>query len=882
MSSTAEIRQQFLRYFEKKGHAIVPSSPVVPHDDPTLLFTNAGMNQFKDVFLGKARRDYTRATTSQKCIRAGGKHNDLENVGHTKRHLTLFEMLGNFSFGDYFKKEAIQFAWEVSTEVFGFDPNRIWPTVFREDDEAFELWKKYVPETRITRFDEKDNFWAMGDTGPCGPCSELLYDRGSHYGSGKCPNEDPSGERFLEFWNLVFMQFNRDTHGVMHPLPKPSIDTGAGLERVVSLKMDVETVFETDVLRSLIAQTEQISGIKYDPTERRSAAFRVIADHLRSLSFAIADGAQPSNVDRGYVLRKILRRAVRYGRQIGLDKPFLALCLPRLVSEMGHAYPELRSNEGRIAELLTLEEESFLRTLRRGGNLLAQVVDEAKKQGNRITGDDAFKLKDTYGLPLEEIELIANDDHLSIDIARFQELEHQARERSRASHKGANQIAESNLFESFLTKNGPVQFTGYNSTESNAKVVGIVVDGTFVNEIHHGDEGMVILSETPFYAEKGGQIGDRGILSGASGLFQVNDTQEPFNGAIVHSGVCHSGSIHLGDTLKASVDQNRRGKISRNHTVTHLLHWALHEVLGGHVKQAGSVVDDERLRFDFSHHKGVSAEEIQQIEDLVNEKIRTNTPVKTYELSYADAQKRTDIKQFFGEKYGSKVRVVDIDFSKELCGGTHTGATGDIGLFRIKRESSISAGVRRIEGTTGQEAEQFGRESDRLIDRVAEALKTDRNKLEERVAKMVEENRELARQLKTLEDQQAIQMAANLCAKAVVIGSIRFLAIEPSIDPKNIRPLAEAVLNQLGTAVVVFGSKVDGGASLLAMVSDDVIARGIKAGDLIKEIAPLVDGRGGGKANMAQAGGKNPAGLNSALARAKELVEEALQAKHAE
>lgn len=487
---TQEIRRKFLNYFKDKGHSVIPSSPVLPHDDPTLLFTNAGMNQFKDVFLGQSVRDYKRAATSQKCIRVGGKHNDLDNVGHTSRHLTLFEMLGNFSFGDYFKEDAIKFAWEVSTKVFGFDPERIWPTVFREDDEAFNIWLQYVPKERITRFDEAENFWAMGDTGPCGPCSELLYDRGPKYGPAKSPKEDKTGERYLEFWNLVFMQFNRTPDGVMHPLPKPCVDTGAGLERIISLLMDVDNVFETDVLGALVKQVEVVSGKKYVPGNHDIApAFHVIADHLRCLSFAIADGIQPSNVERGYVLRKVLRRAVRYGRQLGIDKPFLAAVLPALIDAMGPDYPELKKNQERIAEILTSEEEAFIRTLRRGGNILNSIIDEAHKHGNRISGEDAFKLKDTYGFPLEEIALIAKDSDLTVDLDRYKELEEEARVRSKSVHKVTHQIAGENLFENFAKEKGITKFVGYTSTQAQAAVVGIVVGGDFVNKLEEGQEG---------------------------------------------------------------------------------------------------------------------------------------------------------------------------------------------------------------------------------------------------------------------------------------------------------------------------------------------------------------------------------------------------------
>ncbi|MCE2982938.1 MAG: alanine--tRNA ligase, partial [Parachlamydia sp.] len=566
---TQTIRRQFLEYFKKNQHSIIASSPVIPHDDPTLLFNNAGMNQFKDVFLGKSQRDYSRAATSQKCIRVGGKHNDLDNVGHTSRHLTFFEMLGNFSFGDYFKKEAIQFAWEASTEIFGFDPEKIWPTVFREDDEAFELWTKYVPAERITRFDEKDNFWAMGDTGPCGPCSELLYDRGPKFGNAAKPSEDTSGERFLEYWNLVFMQFNRLSTGIQETLPRPSIDTGAGLERVLSLKMGVESLFETDVLRGLIGQVEAVSGLTYNQHDERAPAFRVIADHMRALSFAIADGVQPSNVDRGYVLRKVLRRAVRYGRTLGLDKPFLASLLPELIHSMGENYPEIIKGRDRIAEIVALEEEAFIRTLKRGGNILNQVIEKAQA-GKVITGDDAFRLKDTYGLPLEEILLIAKDTGLQVDEGRYQQLEEEARIRSRSVQKNVQQIAGENVFAEFVQKHGETHFLGYTHAAADGQVLAIVANESFCNELNEGEEGLVILNQTPFYAEMGGQVGDKGILEGSHQSFIVDDCISPYKGVIAHQGKQVKGTLKIGDSLTAAIDRKRRQKIANNHTATHL------------------------------------------------------------------------------------------------------------------------------------------------------------------------------------------------------------------------------------------------------------------------------------------------------------------------
>lgn len=860
-------RREFLRFFKERGHVVLPSSSVVPHDDPTLLFTNAGMNQFKDVFLGKSKRDFNRAATSQKCIRVGGKHNDLENVGHTKRHLTFFEMLGNFSFGDYFKQEAIKFAWEAATNIFGFDPDRIWPSVFREDDEAFEMWTQFVPAHRITRMDEADNFWSMGDTGPCGPCSELYYDKGPKYGSAPTVKEDKTGERYLEFWNLVFMQFNRTADGELIPLPKPSVDTGAGLERIIDLKMGVDSVFETDILRAIISETEKVSGVSYDLQDPRSSAFRVIADHMRCLSFAIADGAQPSNVERGYVLRKVLRRAVRYGKQLNIDRPFLAELLPPLIDKMGEDYPELKSSKERIAEILTAEEEAFIRTLRRGGNILNQIVAEAKGHQNLISGEDAFKLKDTYGLPFEEILLLAKDSSLSVDTKRYEVLEQEAKERSRKVHKSVQQVASENLF-----KNVPkTAFLGYDIYESPGKVVALVVNDALVDKMKEGDEGMIILDQTPFYAEMGGQIGDTGTLNNAA-LFQVNDCQAPFTGIIAHVGLLKKGEVKVGDQLTAKVDSERRQKIANNHTATHLLHWALHEVLGPHVKQAGSVVDESRLRFDFSHHKPLSKQEIALIEDLVNAKIRQNQRVKSYELPFDEVQKKAEIKQFFGEKYGQTVRVIDIDYSKELCGGTHTSAVGNIGYFRIAKESSIAAGVRRIEAVTGHAAEALARQTEETLEQIAAALKTHPQKITERVEKLIEESHLLTQEMASLRKEQLKGLVGNLICKTEQHRNLPCIIAEVALSPEEMRIVAEEIAKQMPSVVTVLGSAYEEKGNLLVRVSDDLVAKGVNAGQMIKTIAPIIEGGGGGKAGSAQAGGKAPQMVPEALKKARELL----------
>jgi alanyl-tRNA synthetase len=869
--TSQDIRRAFLEYFKTQGHTIVPSSPVVPHDDPTLLFINAGMNQFKDVFLGQSKRDYNKATTTQKCIRVGGKHNDLDNVGHTSRHLTFFEMLGNFSFGDYFKKEAIGYAWDVTQHVFGFDPEKVWVSVYKDDDEAYALWEKHVPADRIVRFGEKENFWAMGETGPCGPCSELLYDRGDKYGPARNPKEDLSGERYLEFWNLVFMQFSRSEGGKLDPLPKQSIDTGSGLERVVSLKMGVDSVFQTDILRDLISSVENISGKKYDMLNAQMApAFHVIADHIRSLSFAIADGVQPSNTDRGYVLRKILRRAVRYGRMLGLQKPFLADVLPKLTGLMGDDFPELKAAQNRIAEILTLEEEAFIRTLVRGGQLLGQVIERSRKTEQKISGDDAFKLKDTYGLPIEEIELMAKDENLAVDRAHFEKLEEEAKEKSRKAHKTVSQQFDANFFSDFVRTHKPTVFEGFTQTSCESRVLGIVVDGKFTDEIKEGQEGLLILDKTVFYAEMGGQVGDIGTI----GQFQVLDCTSPFPGVVAHVGKMGPGVLRKSDKVHATINTTRRNEIQNNHTATHLLHWALEKVLGSHIKQAGSLVEDKKFRFDFSHHKPVTAQELRDIENLVNEKVRSDVAVETYELPYQDAQKRNDIKQFFGEKYGEKVRVVDADFSKELCGGTHTTRTGTIGLFKISKESSIAAGVRRIEAVTGRYAELLVQEQEDLLSSLGTALKVPAQSLQDKVQDLLDENRLLTQELKVLRKGQLKNLLAKCLSTKENVGAITLVAAQVELQAEELNEFASDLLSQMKSGVVALGMTIGERCQLLVAVSPDLVQKNVHAQMLIKEAAPLIQGGGGGKQNMAQAGGKDPNGLPKALDKIRLILKD--------
>ena len=871
---TKEIREKFLKYFQEQGHTLVPSSPTVPHDDPTLLFTNAGMNQFKDIFTGQSKRSYKTAATSQKCIRVGGKHNDLDNVGHTARHMTFFEMLGNFSFGDYFKREAIDFAFDVTMNVFEFPLEKLWISVFETDDEAFELWKKHVPENRIVRMGEAENFWSMGDVGPCGPCSELLFDRGEKYGDAKSPLDPGGDERFPEFWNLVFMQYNRDSAGHQNPLASQSVDTGAGLERVAMFGQNLNSVFETDVLRSLIGVIEQESGKKYDPLDTHFApAFHVVADHMRALSFAIADGAQPSNIERGYVLRKILRRAVRYGRLLELNDPFLSKLTPTLVNEMGAAFPELSSAQARIEEIVHLEEEAFLRTLKRGGNILSSIIEKAEKGNKHISGDDAFKLKDTYGFPIEEILLLAKDHELEVNLDAFEILEKQAREKSKKAHKKVAQEASESEFKDFVEHHGTCEFTGYQNTKGEGSILGIFKDGKAAEQLQEGEDGIIILDKTPFYAEKGGQIGDSGELSHKDAHFMVQSTQEPYPGVIAHYGKLKSGVLIASEPVKAFVNAARREKIQKNHSATHLLQWALLQVLGPHIRQAGSLVTDERLRFDFNHHKALTREELRQIEELVNEKIRENGDLQTYELSFEDVQKQSDIKQFFGDKYGDKVRVVDMGgFCKELCGGTHVKHLSAIGSFKIAKESSIAAGVRRIEAVTDLEAQKLSNAAEDLLHSISDHLGTTPLKLREKIDSLATETKQLKAELKVYKTEALNTLSHNLMNQVETINSIDAIITDVDIQPSELQELGSSLVSKLKSGIVCLGLSAKGKGQLLICVTPDLVQKGIKAGALIKELAPIIGGGGGGRPESATAGGKNPEKLPDAFEKMRKIL----------
>ncbi|NGX56299.1 MAG: Alanine--tRNA ligase [Candidatus Anoxychlamydiales bacterium] len=869
-----DIRTGFLNYFKKNSHKLVPSSPVFPHDDPTLLFINAGMNQFKDVFLGIRKRPYTKATSSQKCIRAGGKHNDLENVGFTKRHLTFFEMLGNFSFGDYFKKEAIAFAFDVTKNVFGFDMDKVWVSVYKDDDDSFALWEKYIPKNRIVKMGKEDNFWAMGDTGPCGPCSELYYDLGDKISDAKSPADDISGDRYLEFWNLVFMQYNQQEDGSMIPLPKPCVDTGAGLERVIALKMGVDNIFHIDIFQEIIKEIEKISNKKYDKNNIETyPAFHVIADHIRTLAFSIADGIMPSNVDKGYVIRKILRRAFRYGKILGLNKPFLAKLLPTVIHVMGDSFEELKINEKRTKEIITLEEESFIKNLERGGNILNDIIKNAKNDNKIIKGEDAFKLKDTYGFPVEEVLLIAKDEHLQVDLKTFNKLEEEAKERSRSAMDKVSQRFDENFFSDFSKTHPPTIFVGHHDYECESKIISIIKGDHFTDELKENELGILVLDKTSFYAEKGGQIGDSGVISFGNDEFIVKDTQEPFPGVITHIGKVKKGSFTKQKKILAKINIEKRKNIERNHSATHLLHYALQKVLGEHIKQKGSLVDDTRLRFDFDHHKALSKKEIREIERLINKKIRENIKVSDYEISYEDAQMDKSIKQFFGEKYFDKVRVIDMEFSKELCGGSHTKHTGELGYFRIFKESSIAAGIRRIEAVSASYAEDFVYDSEDLIESIANTLKVPTPKLEEKIQSITQEIKDLQKELKSFKKLKSKELIKNLIDKKQKVGKFDIVFEEIEMDPKELISFTSDVMNTLKSGIVVLATKLDSKCQFAIQVANDAIENNIFANDLIKTIAPLIQGGGGGKKDQAQAGGKDNTKIKDAFEALKTHLE---------
>ncbi|EEU3792695.1 alanine--tRNA ligase [Salmonella enterica] len=873
--STAEIRQAFLDFFHSKGHQVVASSSLVPNNDPTLLFTNAGMNQFKDVFLGLDKRNYSRATTSQRCVRAGGKHNDLENVGYTARHHTFFEMLGNFSFGDYFKHDAIQFAWELLTgeNWFALPKERLWVTVYETDDEAYEIWEKEVgiPRERIIRIGDNkgapyasDNFWQMGDTGPCGPCTEIFYDHGDHIWGGPPGSPEEDGDRYIEIWNIVFMQFNRQADGTMEPLPKPSVDTGMGLERIAAVLQHVNSNYDIDLFRTLIEAVAKVTGA----TDLGNKSLRVIADHIRSCAFLVADGVLPSNENGGYVLRRIIRRAVRHGNMLGAKETFFYKLVGPLIEVMGSAGEELKRQQAQVEQVLKTEEEQFARTLERGLALLDEEL--AKLQGDTLDGETAFRLYDTYGFPVDLTADVCRERNIKVDEAGFEAAMEEQRRRAReASGFGAD-------YNAMIRVDSASEFKGYDHLELNGKVTALFVDGKAVDAINAGQEAVVVLDQTPFYAESGGQVGDKGELKGAGFTFAVDDTQK-YGQAIGHLGKLSAGALKVGDAVQADVDEARRARIRLNHSATHLMHAALRQVLGTHVAQKGSLVSDKVLRFDFSHNEAMKPSEIREVEDLVNAQIRRNLPIET-NIMDLDAAKAKGAMALFGEKYDERVRVLSMgDFSTELCGGTHASRTGDIGLFRIISESGTAAGIRRIEAVTGEGAmATVHAQSDRLND-IAHLLKGDSQNLSDKVRAVLERTRQLEKELQQLKDQAAAQESANLSSKAVDLNGVKLLVSElAGIEPKMLRTMVDDLKNQLGSTVIVLATVVEGKVSLIAGVSKDVTDR-VKAGELIGMVAQQVGGKGGGRPDMAQAGGTDAAALPAALASVQGWVSAKLQ-----
>lgn len=868
--STAEIRQAFLDFFHSKGHQVVASSSLVPNNDPTLLFTNAGMNQFKDVFLGLDKRNYSRATTAQRCVRAGGKHNDLENVGYTARHHTFFEMLGNFSFGDYFKHDAINYAWELLTgeNWFNLPKDKLWVTVYETDDEAFEIWANEVgvPRERIIRIGDNkgapyasDNFWQMGDTGPCGPCTEIFFDHGDHIWGGPPGSPEEDGDRYIEIWNIVFMQFNRQADGTMEPLPKPSVDTGMGLERIAAVLQHVNSNYDIDLFRTLIQAVAKVTGA----TDLSNKSLRVIADHIRSCAFLIADGVMPSNESRGYVLRRIIRRAIRHGNMLGAKDTFFYKLVGPLVDVMGAAGEELKRQQAQVEQVLKTEEEQFARTLERGLALLDEEL--AKLSGDTLDGETAFRLYDTYGFPVDLTADVCRERNIKVDEAGFEAAMEEQRRRARESSGfGAD-------YNAMIRVDEASEFKGYDNLELNGKVTALFIDGKAVDSVNAGQEAVVVLDQTPFYAESGGQVGDKGELKGAGFAFTVTDTQK-YGQAIGHLGKLATGSLKVGDAVQADVDEARRARIRLNHSATHLMHAALRQVLGTHVAQKGSLVNDKALRFDFSHFEAMKPEEIRAVEDLVNAQIRRNLPIETKVMDL-EAAKAKGAMALFGEKYDDHVRVLSMgDFSTELCGGTHASRTGDIGLFRIISESGTAAGVRRIEAVTGEGAMANVHADSELLSEVAQLLKGDSHNLADKVRAVMDRSRQLEKELQQMKDQAAAQESANLSSKAIDINGVKLLVSELSgVEPKMLRTMVDDLKNQLGSTIVVLGTAAEGKVSLIAGVSKDVTDR-VKAGELIGMVAQQVGGKGGGRPDMAQAGGTDASALPAALASVKDWV----------
>ncbi len=877
-----EIRQKFLDYFRQRGHKVVASSSIVPKDDPSLLFTNAGMVQFKRVFVGQEKRDYSRATTCQKCFRASGKHNDLENVGRTPRHHTFFEMLGNFSFGDYFKKEAVTYGWELLTQDFGLDPDKLWVSVHESDDEAARLWQSEVglPPERIVRLGDEENFWAMGDTGPCGPCSEIHIDQGPEVGCGRpqCA-VGCDCDRYLELWNLVFMQYERDASGEMTPLPAPSIDTGMGLERIAAVVQGKLSNYESDLFMPIIQSACQVAEVEFMQDPEIDVSLRVIADHARACTFLIADGILPSNEGRGYVLRRILRRAARHGRKLGLERPFLHLVAGTVMDQMQEAYPQLKDSRAFVDKVIQAEEERFGETLDTGLKILSEAVAEAKARGDGVlAGEVAFKLYDTYGFPLDLTMTIVEEEGLAVDQAGFEQAMEGQKSRSRAAWKGSGEEELPPALARLSSQGFATEFTGYRGLDTLSRVELLLVEGQEVEQVEAGQRAELVTPQTPFYGQAGGQAGDTGwIKSPGGGRARVVDTQKPGGSIIVHQVEVTEGVIKKGDAVSLLVDGDTRRATAANHTATHLLHAALRRVLGEHVKQAGSLVTAERLRFDFSHFQALTPQELREVERMVNQGIRANIELCTT-VTDMDQALASGAMALFEERYGEKVRLVEIPgLSKELCGGTHTERTGDIGLFKIVSESSVAAGVRRVEALTGARALEAVQQAEERLLRAAQALKTSPDQVDERAAKLLAALKEKEREVESLKARLAGAGSRDLLQDAREIKGVKVLATQVEVDnAKAMRELSDTLRQRIGSGVVVLGARAgDKKAMLLALVTDDLTDR-IKAGQLVKELAPLVGGGGGGRADLAQAGGQNPEGLEEALAQVPRLVEEAL------
>jgi alanyl-tRNA synthetase len=868
-----DIRRKFLEYFQKHNHQIVRSSSLIPREDPTLLFINAGMVQFKRVFLGEDKRSYVRATTSQKCVRAGGKHNDLENVGYTARHHTFFEMLGNFSFGDYFKKGAIEFAWDLLTNGYGLPADKLWASVYLDDDDAYDLWHKTigVPQERIVRFGEEDNFWSMGDTGPCGPCSEILIDRGEQFGCGR--PECTAGcdcDRYLEIWNLVFMQFNRDEAGNMTPLPKPSIDTGMGLERIVSVIQNVATNFDTDLIRPIIEKTELLAEKKMEESRETEVAMKVIADHSRAAAFLIGDGIMPSNEGRGYVLRRIMRRAIRFGRNIGLQKPFLFQTAEVVFDIMKEQYPELHDAAAFITNVIKNEEIRFLETLDTGMKLLNETLAEIKDQGRaEVPGDVIFKLYDTYGFPVDIVQDVVRDEHMRLDMAGFNRAMDRQRARSRSV---ATFDRISDAYKNLSVRGVKPEFVGYDSLTAESTILVIVVDGEEVAEASEGQQLEVVSETTPFYAESGGQVGDTGTITGSDCEMEVIDTVKDPTGLIIHKGRVTAGRIRKGQAVSLKVDGDKRRSTALNHTATHILHAVLRQVLGDHVKQAGSLVGPDRLRFDFSHFSQVEPDTLETIERLVNQRIRDNMPTTTVEMDAEDAFK-SGATALFEEKYGDRVRVVSLaDFSKELCGGTHTDRTGNIGLFRIVGESSVASGVRRIEALTGEAALAYSQQNSRTLLETAHLIKEQPSGVPRRVQKIISEIKAYEKEIAQLKTRLAADEKDAAPDAVRSVNGVKVMAKSVAVDtPAALRNLADRWKDKIKSGIVVLGSRSGRKAMLIVVVTRD-LADKYHAGKIVKELAALVGGTGGGRPDMAQAGGSKPEYLDQALEKAYEVV----------